>query len=107
MAERRVAVCASSRRRGLPGRLVPRGSGGGWLGRDMEWAPAFFVSMGNSMRAERRGRLYLIMFVIVLLALFALMEALRMLVSVQIERQEDRREREDQSRGLNPPERRP
>ena len=41
---------------------------------------------------ERRGCLYVIMFAMVLAALFSLMEAFRMLTTMQMERQEQRKE---------------
>jgi hypothetical protein len=59
------------------------------------------------MRSERRGCFYLIMLMILLLALAALLEGYRTLVSLQLERQGDGHEREGQPRWLNPPEKRP
>jgi hypothetical protein len=47
------------------------------------------------------------MFGIVLVAMVALMEAFRMLVTFQQERQEERRDRDGQPRWLNLPERKP
>jgi len=59
------------------------------------------------MRMDRRGCFYLVMFGIVLVAMVALMEAFRMLVTFQQERQEERRDRDGQPRWLNLPERKP
>jgi len=47
------------------------------------------------------------MLMILLLALAALLEGYRVLVSLQLERQGDGHEREGQPRWLNPPEKRP
>jgi len=56
---------------------------------------------------ERRGCLYVIMFAMVLAALFSLMEAFRMLATMQIERQEQRKEQERPIPWRHPLERRP
>jgi hypothetical protein len=56
---------------------------------------------------ERRGCLYLTMFAIVLAALFLLMEAFRMLVTMQIERQGESKEQQGPPRWMQVPEKRP
>ena len=56
---------------------------------------------------ERRGCLYVIMFTMALAALFALMEAFRMLTTMQLERQEHRKEQERPTPWRYPLEKRP